>query len=439
MMNSNSGVSIRLTADACWIPLVQSVIENGAPVLGLTAKKTLDLTLAAEEFLLHLSNTSPGTALKMILNREASRVSAQFQFESSPADLWAMNLTAAGEITRDLDQGMDHMGLLLMSRVVDHFFIDLKGRKISVTLYQEIEYPEMPKTDVPPSLLKGPLYVSLDSDSAEISHACTLVTTLYPESLYPRSFRTPGKVIDRISGGNFHAGILKDQAGRIAGMIYWRNRSEKTVEFYGPYAFSNQENHHIAGVLINHMIGSLARSTAITLYSRMATEELPSGSFEPLARFKEKEPDGQTRKRTLWFRHLREDIGCHVWAHPSFAPFLRKTYDTLFLMRTVREYQGSGENRPERSLLGTKLDAERKEAFLRPMIDGTDIRENIARHVKLLVDENFLNIFLTIDLSVGWQTVLGEALAANGFSPAYVLPYAGQSDEVIFQYVSTDA
>lgn len=438
MMQTDSHISLDLKADICWIPVVQGVIETGAPILGLDAGKTLRLALASEEFILHLTKTSPGTRLNMTLTRESSSVSALFQFESSPADLWAMNLTAASEISGDLDQGMEHMGLLLISRVVDSFSISLQGRKIAVTLYQDIAYPEIEKAAVPSGSLKGALYAASCFDPAEISHACSLAMARYPETLYPKSLITPGKVIDRISGGSFHSGVVKDQAGMIAGMICWRIRSRRTVEFYGPYLFSGNSN-SIAQLLIDHMINCLARSTAVTLYSRMATQDLPAGNFEPLATLAYKQLHGKTENRTLWFRHLREDIGCHVWAHPVLAEFLEKTYERLFLMRTVREYKDQGEERMDRSLLGTKLDADMKEAMLWPMLDGIDIRENIDRHVKLLVDEKYLNIFFTIDLSIGWQAALGEVVLANGFAPAYVLPYAGQSDKVIFQYVETDA
>ncbi|MFA5904452.1 MAG: hypothetical protein WC836_11010 [Desulfobacula sp.] len=438
MTKTESRLSLDLQADICWVPLVQGVMETGAPVLGLDQGKSLRLALAAEEFILHLSKTSPGTRLSMVLTREASCVSALFQFESDPGDLWAMNLTAASEISRDLDQGMAHMGLLLVSRVADRFSIALNGKTISVTLFQDIAYPEIEKAKTPAIALKGNLSAGACSDPAEISHALALVMARYPDALYPKSFRTPGNIIDLISQGDFHAGLVKDETGMTAGMISWQIPSERTVEFIGPYLFSDQPC-DTAQVLTDYMINCVARTEALILYSQAATPDIPPGNFEPLAVLTCKQSDGKKESRTLWFRHLREDVGCPVWAHPVLVPFLKKTYDRLFLNRTIRDYKGQGEGRPARSLLGTRLGADKQEAFIRPMLDGMDIRENIERHIQLLLNENYLNLFFTIDLSAGWQAALGKALVETGFEPAYVLPYAGQSDKVIFQYVDPAA
>ena len=437
MTETASRLSLDLKADICWIPLVQGVVETGAPVMGLDPGKTLRLALAAEEFILHLSRTAPGTRLTLTLSREASSVSALFQFESSPDGLWAMNLTAASEISQDLDQGMAHMGLLLASRVTDRFFIALNGRTLSVTLFQDIIYPEIEKAKASSTPLRGILSAEACSDPADISHACAIAMALYPETLYPKSFRTPGNIIDRISQGRFHAGLVKDEAGMTAGMICWQIPSRRTVEFYGPYLISKGDS--IAQLLIDHLINQVARTEAITLYSLAAGPDLPPGNFEPLAALAYKQSNGQKETRTLWFRHLREDMGCPVWTHPVLGPFLKETYERLFLIRTIREYKGQGENRPARSLLGTRLGADKKEAFIRPMLDGTDIRENIERHIQLLVNEKYLNIFFTMDLSVGWQAAMGKILTETGFEPAYVLPYAGDSDKVIFQYADPDA
>ena len=437
MTQRASRLSLDLQADICWIPMVQGVVETGAPVMGLDQGKTLHLALAAEEFILHLARTSPGTRLNLTLTREASSVSALFQFESNPEDLWAMNLTGAGEISQDLDQGMAHMGLLLVSRVADRFSIALKGRTISVTLFQDIVYPEVEKAEPPSAPLRGTLSVEACSDPADISHACALTMALYPEFLYPKSFRTPGNIIDQISQGDFHAGLVKDGAGTTAGMICWQIPSRRTVEFYGPYLFSKGDG--IAQLLIDHLINQVARTEAITLYSRAATLDLPPGNFEPLAALAYGQSNGQKETRTLWFRHLREDMGCSVWAHPVLGEFLKKTYERLFLIRTIREYKDQGGGRPARSLLGTRLGADKKEAFIRPILDGIDIRENIQRHIQLLVNEKYLNLFFTIDLSLGWQAALGKILTEAGFKPAYVLPYAGQSDKVIFQYADSHA
>ncbi len=75
--------------------------------------------------------------------------------------------------------------------------------------------------------------------------------------------------------------------------------------------------------------------------------------------------------------------------------------------------------------------------MLRPMLDGIDIPENIRNHVKFLQADGFDRILFSLDLSESWQAAMGGILMNQGFSPAYVLPYAGHSDRVMFQYAAT--
>jgi hypothetical protein len=70
------------------------------------------------------------------------------------------------------------------------------------------------------------------------------------------------------------------------------------------------------------------------------------------------------------------------------------------------------------------------------MLDGIDIAENLRRHVRLLTVDGFDRILFSLDLSESWQAAMGDILMTQGFSPAYVLPYAGNSDQVIFQYAA---
>jgi hypothetical protein len=130
-------------------------------------------------------------------------------------------------------------------------------------------------------------------------------------------------------------------------------------------------------------------------------------------------------------------MGCRVWAHPDMVPFLKDTYERLFLVRTIQPYSHSGQQRPARSLFGTSLDQSNGQAMLWPMLDGIDIAENIRRHVLLLTAEGFDRILFSLDLSESWQAAMGGILMNQGFSPAYVLPYAGHSDQVMFQYAAT--
>ena len=46
----------------------------------------------------------------------------------------------------------------------------------------------------------------------------------------------------------------------------------------------------------------------------------------------------------------------------------------------------------------------------------------------------FLNIFFELDLGISWHAELIPVLIANQFKPEIILPFAGQSDLIIFQH-----
>ncbi|MFH1152828.1 MAG: hypothetical protein V1793_03340 [Pseudomonadota bacterium] len=431
-----TGLTLELSADTRWIPVVQGLIENGAPILGLDAGKTLRLSMSAEELVAHLAGSAPGSRMTLILARRQAMVSADFVFETGTDGLWAMNLTAAKEITQD--QGMDHMGLLLASRMTDSFAIALTGRQVTITLNQSVAYPEIKPALPVDAPLRGSLSVTRNPQPAEVTLACSLALGAYPGTRVPGFFRTPGAIIDQMAAGVLHMAILTDGAGTQAGMISWEMASPQSIGFYGPFVFGTRAGEAgAARILTDQMISGVARTSALIVYSILATPDLPAGDFERLACLDFKRQDQPPG--TLWFRHLREDMGRNVWAHPAMSGFLKETYDRLFLMRTIHETQNLGQNRPHRSLLAAQLDTGLRQAMLTPMLDGSDIRENISRHVSLLKAEGFLTILFTLDLASGWQAAMGGALMENGFIPAYVLPYAGDSDKAVFHHVDTDA
>jgi hypothetical protein len=438
MKPDETGLKLELTADISWIPVLQGVVESSAPILGLDANKALRLSMACEEILLHLSACAPGVGVGITLNGKPAQMAATFVFKSDTSDLWAMNLTAANEITVDPEKGLDQMGLLLASRMVDHFSISLADGRVRIILYQDRSYPEITPVTAVPGRLKEPLSIDPQPEPAAISQGCAQVLAQYPGHLYPSVFITPGKVTDLIAGGQFTMAAAMDQAGSMAGLIAWETVSEKTIRFYGPYLFVDDPG-EIPRLLIDHLVNCAARTPALILYSDMATPALPAGDFEVLASFDQNQTDTLPIKKTLWFRHLREDMGCRVWAHPSMAPFLKETYDRLFLLRTIQSFSHSGQQRPVRSLFGATLDKETKQAMLWPMLDGIDLCQNIRHHVRMLQDGGFDNIFFSLDLSQGWQAALGGDLMENGFAPVYVLPWAGHSDKVVCRYVDPAA
>ncbi len=429
-------LALELGADVQWVPIVQSLVENGAPVLGLSPDKTMKLSMAAEELLAHLAGSAPGRRVVLKLTRQPTGVACDFEVEAGMEGLWAMNLTAAAEISPD--RSMDHLGLLLASRLVDSFSISLAGNRVAVTLNQEASYPGVQPAVPEETPLRGELSVVVDPEPAEVTRACALALGSRPGIFLPGFFRTPGKVVDLMAYGQLELAILEDEAGTPAGTICWETSAARSIGFYGPCVFGKRASAAKAAErLVGHMIGSVARTPAIIVYSIMATPDLPPGDFERLATLDC--PGTDREPRTLWFRHLREDMGCNVWAHPEMAPFLKSTYDRLFLMRTISETRDRGHTGRERSLFAAELDTSLKEARLRPLLDGSDIPDNMVRHVKLLKSEGFSTIYFSLDLGCGWQAAMGGPLMENGFAPAYVLPYAGDSDKAVFRYGDVDA
>ncbi len=429
-------LTLELKADIGWIPVIQGLIETGAPLLGLDEGKTIRLSMSAEELIVYLARSSKGTGVRITLSRKSSQVTADFCFQASMSDLWAMNLTSAGEITAD--QGMDNMGLFLASRMVDTFCVGLNHGQITISLSQEIVYPAITPLHPDNKKLRGKILTRFDAEPADIAQACALALACYPEDQRPDFFLTPGTLIDRIAEGTTTTAIIKDETGTFAGMICWEWSSDKSIGFYGPYVFNTpSEGESCARILTDQMISSIARTPAMIVYSIQATRDLPSGDFENLATLDLIRQDQKLEKRTLWFRHLREDMGLNVWSHPSMVKFLEASYQRLFLMRTINETMEQGQRRPERSLFAAELYTGRKEAVLRPLVDGSDIKENIIQHVNLLREEGYTTLFFSIDLAFGWQASMGGSLMENGFIPAFVLPYAGDADKVIFQYVDT--
>ncbi|TVM30604.1 ATP-binding protein [Oceanidesulfovibrio marinus] len=428
-------VTLELPAHVRWLPAAQAVVEHGAPTLGLPPKKVMRLVMAVEEIFVHLARTTPGCAVLLRLLRRGSSVQAVFRFQADVEDLWAMNLTAAQELT-PTDENMDHMGLLLAAGVSDGFSITREGGTVQLVLSQDKVYPETTPSDRGLTAARGALRMVDDPHPAEVAEACALARGLYPaEKLHP-DLSMAGKLVDNAAGGGIVLSVAKDDAGAILGMMFWEQTSERSVGFCGPYVFS-QNSGPVAKALTENMLNCLARSRTIGVCSRRATDDLPLEGFEALARIHYCHKNIVCAEQRIWFRLLREDDGAVIWAHAGMVDFLEETYARLSLMRDIRTVENIGIEMPARSVFAAELNQELSEAHLRVLIPGLDVEENIRKHAAHLRSSGYENIFFTLDLALGEQACLGGALMANGFEPALVLPFAGKSDLVVFQHVAS--
>jgi hypothetical protein len=235
-----------------------------------------------------------------------------------------------------------------------------------------------------------------------------------------------------VNKNDLDVAIALDPHGALGGMICWHNQRTPSVNFFGPYIFA--KNDRLAELLTKHLLQTVARTPAAGLFSEMATDQLPTRDFESMGHLVLQTENNRHIRQNCWYRHLQEDLGASVWAHPDMMIFLQETYDKHVLMRDIKTTDGKGETLPDRSVFSARLQPELHKASLLPMLLGTDAADCVEQHVKALTSENYTNIFFRIDLAYGWQATLGGVLMNHGFVPQLVLPYGGKSDVVIFQY-----
>ncbi len=430
METANRSISLRLFADSSLIPLVQGAIEQAASVFGMSHQRVLKLVMAGEEIISYLAQTAHGGEVQITITHGGWCVIVDFSFEAAPSDLWIINLAAQKKANSG--QEVEHLGLLLASRMMDRFTVRLKGRKVHLELRLDYEYLVLQPKLVRPKMLRGPLTIVDNPEPALIKEACAAVVNQYPPYLVHTAFFTPGKTVDMVAGGYLDMIVAVDEQGQLAGMLSWRAPSQNSISFSGPYIFA--EGDDVARKLEMHLLKRVGRGNAESLFSDLATAQLVSENFESLGQIEFLQEDEQSIQMAVWFRLLRDDAGGAVWAHHDIVEFLEQKYSDLCLMRTIRQVDAAGEALPERSVFSTRLRPELKEATFVPMVVGVDVSESIARQVAALREDDYRNIFFHIDLASGWQAAMGGALLENGFVPRILLPKGGKSDVVVFQY-----
>lgn len=426
----DQSVSLSLCAEIAWVPLVQLLVEKGGALFGLDHKKALRLVMAAEEIVVHLANIAPGTRIQLNLKPGGWHVLAEFTFTADPSELWAMNIAARSDTF--VPEGVDHLGLLLAASMVDGFTVNLEGEMVHLALRQDLTYPLASTHKAESTVQRGEVSINGSPEPALIKAACVRTLQFYPASKLHHAFSMPGKTADMVAADDLSMAVALDGTGALLGMICWHLSSDQAIGFFGPYVFTGGEK--TAAALTDHLIHSIARTRAMVLFSELATDDLPMGGFESLGHLYLTQSEDQKICREIWYRHLREDTGAWVWAHPSMVSFLEEFYDHHVLMRDIRQTDGLGERLPRRSVFSATLRPEAGEVSLSPMVTGADAKDCVARHVETLHRKNFSNIFFRLDLAQGWQASLGGVLMDTGFKPRIVLPYGGKSDVVVFQH-----
>lgn len=437
MKNHKEHVSLNIYLNPYYTELVNRFTEQSARAFGLESPDALKLTLACEEMFTYLCRID--TADQPVTLEAQNGIyftEIKIIFNVADFDPCAFNITT--NVSLENEKDLDEMGLVIASRSVDKFSISHEEKnRITVFLVKEKTYPEISMSEA--AAVVKPLNDILITtpDFETLKEFSRLTVTFYESNLCPNEVRFPGKLVDMHAAGEFNVLVAVDRSGTIGGGVIWRRwhvMNQKIIECAGPYVFGQPDKTGISEILMDALIGDIAKTEAICLVNLFSTPETPLHYFERLGTLDYYTPDGTFVPWQVFFRLLNEDTGCRIWTHPDLAAFLDEQYKNLYFARNIATTHYAGESRPPHSVLSTEFVRTQRAAFLRPVWDGVDISINLAKHIKVLKGEGILNIFLLIDLGYAWQANLAPAIGENNFMPQLILPYAGKADIVIFQY-----
>lgn len=454
---------LELPPDQAFLPTAAAAAENAAQVFGLDRGDALRLALAVEEYFTYLCRfAGREEPIRLTLTQGGTFARASFRFRAGEVSLRALNFAASVDLDgADGEAGGEaaELGLLVASRTTDRSSLELSGADV-YQLCAEVDrsYPVgQPVTS--PQHLSPPLGIEETPGAGLLQHGALLAAGRYPARLCPQCFQRPARFADMVASDQYRALVALDNSGHPAGLLCWRASGRRGVVFSGPYVFAEPAQAALgadtARLLTERFLSLVARSEAVCAFSERPTRDLPKGWFERLGTLllPGQDDSGQNSlgqddspapaEQPAFFRHLREDVGGAVWAHPELMPFLQREYSRLAFSRDLLAAAPQAQSQlPAHSLLATALDRRRGMVVLRPLLDGRDFSANLAAHVAALntqadesADDPALAILLHLDLSEPWQAARYPALVENGFTPRLILPHGGNSDILVCQHV----
>lgn len=430
-------ISLETPPDIGFVRVLTTAAETLAQSRGMAKREQMRFQLAVEEFFTSLCRMAPEhDPIRTQLKGNAYQVRVMIRFRAQNLCLGALNAgcqTAPACTGADAVEGENPLSLILAGRMADRFSIDRDGDAFILQAEVDRVYPQ---AEVPPQCVavRPPYRAQAQTDPSLLMHAAALAASRYPAWHCPASFQTPGKFADMTASGRFVSVMALDAASNPAGLLCWSRSGEKGLSFSGPFVFAPPgDAPQVAALLADAFLAAVAREKVEIVYSERATPDIPEGYFEPLGSLTLLSPDGSCEQPVL-YRHLREDTGATVWAGPELEEFLRGAYDRLAMCRDILRAHSPEAHERKSSLLSTTLDKHKGLAVLRLLLDGEDAPANIAAHVRALSEKGVANILLYMDLSRAWEAALAGAVIASGFKPRLVLPFAGRSDVVVFQY-----
>lgn len=408
-------------------------VESAAIAFGLAENETLALTLAVEEIFVYLCDIIPQKdVVRINVLGKGYQVETEFIFSSDDFDLHAFNLGCVPDHS-GADECNDETGLIIASRMVDSFSLDQSGSKLRLKLVKEKYYPEIDQLAGANPVLKGKFHIE-EANPEQMKDLIRVVSVNYPKINVPDAFRFPGKLIDMALRGYYRIAVALDEAGTIAGGLVWKWESERLVTFRGPFLLAECKDQDISQRLVDFLLERVARTNAIGVMSMWPTSDLPVGMFEKLGSHYFFEHDQRTEVNA-YFRHLDEDYGSVIVVHSCISEFVKRKYEELFLARNVESLVYTGETKQAHSVISTKIFRNFNKVTLRPVIYGHDAAENLRAHLNLLISDGIPNIFFDMDLGFPDYSMFAPALLECSFEPCYLVPMAGKSDTVVFQYI----
>ncbi len=425
-------VTINVRADTKFLPVATGFVEKAAAAFGIDQGSVLALTLAIEEIFAYLCHVAaPGQEVQLRCLGGGYYAQAEFVFQARDFNMKAFNLTTS--LSFEDEAAFEETGLLIASRMVDRFKFEESEGRLRLSLIKEKAYPAASHMSVPEAT---PLdrYEIREPDPEELKIFVHMMMDGYDPQFMPSSFRFPGKMVDMVQSGDYKAALAMDSRGRVGGGIVWRRESSKMVECYGPYLFCQPPESHMSRGLLDFCLGAIVRSEALGLINRYPTPELPLEYFEPLGALRFRRSDGSSADLRAYYRHLEEDLGSAVWAHPSLEEFLTREYRRLVFARDIRRVKDEGETASPFAVLSAEFDRPQERVTLRPVWWGGDSQAVVALYVAVLRKEQIPCITFEMDLGKPWHCRFAPAVLNSDFEPRFVLPYGGRGDLVVFEH-----
>jgi hypothetical protein len=418
--------------------VLSGALENVGVLFGLSEAKTGSLCATAARVFSCLCGTAVHDGLVVDIVPCGSTVQVVFTFSADPADLSGFDPAMAEPPEQASGCGPGDTASFVG---VDLFRIHCSGGlEVKIVLGQEREYPFVSRPAANLAVPVPPFEVVSDPSADEILEACLSAQSAYPPYLLHKSLFQPSKVVDMVDAGEMSVCVALDRSRRPSGMICWQPAGRSHAIFFGPYVFTRGEGatrESPARSLTENFLCRASRSGLSGVFSGLSTPELPVESFEELGTVRYSLDSKTCMPIATYYRHLREDTGGAVWAHPAIEEYLRQTYERFSFVREICPTSVCASPTSPRTVLFAEIRKELREAVLRPLSVGADVQAVVSRHVKSLRARGILNIFLHVDLAFAWQARLAPELLENGFRPSFLLPCAGTSDLLIFHYDET--